>query len=142
MKLKPKQQAVLTFLQTYKDPMTGLCTPTLKEIASAVGISRDYAARLTKDLVEAGAIDKTKGWWLGQGGFTTDYSEAVGQADFSRGPNLYRILGVLLILMLILSTVATARPVSALEVLCYKSVAIALLALLAKKINRGGSCQI
>lgn len=135
MKKKRKQEAVLAFLRSYKDPRNGLCTPSMKEIAAAVGISRDYAAHLIKQLAAVGTIEKTEGWRFGEGEFTTDYREAAvkGDQDFSRGPNLYRITLVLLLFVLLCPTVSDAASASVVEALCYKSAIAILFAHLLKK---------
>lgn len=139
---KPSQEAVITFLQSYKDPRHGLCTPSNKEIASAVGVTPGTVSDITGKLVKSGRLEKTRGWeycvdgddWI----FTTDRWEAVSEArnsecgEFTTGPNLYRVIGVLLLFVVLWPTVAATASPSVYEALCYKSAIGVLLALLAK----------
>lgn len=137
-----RAQAILAFLRNYKDPRWGICTPSVKEIAEAVGLSESRVSKITSKLVKTGHLEKSPGWEYSLDGynfiFTTDRSEAKsydqmaeGGADFTRGPNLYRVLALLLFVVLLPSVSVTASA-SVEEALCYKSAIALLLAHLAK----------
>lgn len=144
--LNASQQAVLEFLRTYRDPRDGQCTPTNKAIATAVGLTADTVSDITATLVKSGHIEKTPGWeycpdagerWV----FTTDRWEAESSAymagEWHRGPNLFKVVGVLLLFVVLWPTVAAASSPSVLEALCYKTLLGLLLVVLAKIFFRG-----
>lgn len=89
-KLSKTQLRILEFLKTYKDGETGLCTPPIREIAQAVGLSRNYAQKVLRELADHGVIEISERWY--------DYDDPL--CTPARIPNLYKIvrfLGVFLI---------------------------------------------
>jgi hypothetical protein len=53
---------ILKFLDRYKDPDTGKCTPVVAEIASAVGLSDGHVRKITTKLHQRGIIEKVERW--------------------------------------------------------------------------------
>lgn len=76
------QQRVVEFLRQFKDPQTGQCTPSMKQIAEGLGLSRGYVQRLVSDLVRKGIVASEERW---------AYLDGEDELPY-RASNLYRIL--------------------------------------------------
>lgn len=126
--IKPSQRRVLNFLRSYRHPRTGECTPTLREIATAVGLSTSQARVIVADLVQDHSVESVTCWVYpvpdqGNTGVRFTPPRPITDATpdellsfgFKRGPNLYRVLTlVLLTIILMLPQVTTAKGLSAL----------------------------
>jgi len=90
-KLNTAQLRILEFLQSYHDPETGECTPSIKEIADAVGLSRAYVTQLLRKLRQSEVISAKARWYA-----IDDDPQCA-----ARTSNLYKVLAALLLAVVV-----------------------------------------
>lgn len=81
------QLKILEFLQTYNDPRTGQCTPSVKKIADGVKLSRGHVRRLLRQLVSEGFLEIEERWRATEDPYGDANSETI-----ERDSNLYRFV--------------------------------------------------
>jgi len=98
-KLNTAQLRILEFLQSYRDPETHECTPSVQTIADAVGFSRNYVQKILGELATNGVIEKSERWY--------QYDDPLDTP--ARMPNLYKVLIAMLFAVLVGGSVSEAK---------------------------------
>ena len=101
--MNDSQRRVLEFLKTYRSPHTKECTPSIKEIALGVGLSRGHVQTILGKLVANGQIEKNERW---------ESVEEQIPGLMARRSNLYKVLGSILIVVCLFAASGTRAVMS------------------------------